>query len=89
MLRVMSALFGTIFLPIGMSFFFVLRHRYWMQGIGAVLASGGFFYVAYRAEDILALDAIPDTREILLPELLPPDSHDPEALPPPDGDPAP
>lgn len=58
MLRAMSALFGAIFLPVGVSFFFILHHRHWMRGVGAVTASLGFFYVAWRAHDILGLDEI-------------------------------
>jgi hypothetical protein len=72
MLRMMSALFGTIFLPVGISFFFVLHHRHWPEGLGAVVAALGFFYVAWRADDILGLDTIADTREISLPGLPPP-----------------
>ena len=67
----MAALFGTIFLPVGISFFFVLKHHYWLEGIGAVLASLGFFYVARRADDILGMNEIQDTREISLADVLP------------------
>jgi hypothetical protein len=69
MLRVTCALFGTIFLPVGLSFFFVLHHRHWVEGIGAVLSSAGFFYVAWRGVDLLGMDEIRDTRHIVLPEL--------------------
>jgi hypothetical protein len=58
MLRALSAAFGALFLPVGVSFFFVLRHRHWLQGVGAVAAALGFFYVAWRAHDILGLDSI-------------------------------
>jgi hypothetical protein len=58
MLRAASALFGVFFLPVGISFFFVLRHRHWMEGIGAVAASLGFLYVAWKADDILGFEAI-------------------------------
>jgi hypothetical protein len=71
MLRVTCALFGTIFLPVGISFFFVLHHRHWVEGIGAVLSSGGFFYLAWRGVDLLGMDDIRDTREIVLPDLPP------------------
>ncbi|HEX8726837.1 MAG TPA: hypothetical protein VF737_15715 [Gemmatimonadaceae bacterium] len=64
MLRTLSALFGTIFLPVGISFFFVLKHRQWIQGVGAVLAALGFYYVAWRANDILGLDQIPGADEV-------------------------
>ena len=81
MLRTMSALFGSIFLPVGISFFFVLKHQHRMQGVGAVLAALGFYYVAWRAEDLLALDRIPDTVELPYPDIAsPPD--DPTAVPP-------
>lgn len=59
MLRTASALFGAIFLPVGVSFLFVLRHAHWMEGCGAIAASLGFFYVAWRANDILGVDDIP------------------------------
>ncbi|HVB31737.1 MAG TPA: hypothetical protein VNE60_09460 [Gemmatimonadaceae bacterium] len=78
MLRTVSALFGTIFLPVGVSFLFVLRHAHWMEGCGAIVASLGFLYVAWRADDILGIDDIP-----VLPDLLP--RYD---LPLPPGDPA-
>jgi hypothetical protein len=71
MLRVLCALFGTIFLPVGLSFFFVLHHRHWLEGVGAVLSSAGFFYLAWRGVDLLGMDEIHDTREIILPGLPP------------------
>ncbi len=58
MLRATSAVFGAIFLPVGVSFFFILHHRHWMRGVGALAASFGFFYVAWRAYDILGLDGV-------------------------------
>ena len=58
MLRSLSALFGIFFLPVGISFFFVLHHRHWLQGVGAVAASLAFLYVAWKADDILGLDDI-------------------------------
>ncbi len=88
MLRTMSALFGTIFLPVGISFFFVLKHRHWPEGVGAVLAALGFYYVAWHAEDILGLDEISDGDELVFPDLpsppdisAPPPSHDQEPHP--------
>lgn len=88
MLRTLSALFGTIFLPVGISFFFVLRHRHWPEGVGSVLAALGFYYVAWRADDILGLDEISDGVELAFPDLpSPPDeapappSHDQEPQP--------
>ncbi|HEU4990368.1 MAG TPA: hypothetical protein VFT41_11335 [Gemmatimonadaceae bacterium] len=86
MLRALSALFGTIFLPIGISFFFVLRHAHWREGVGAVLASFAFFYVAWRANDILGLDDIGGATDVSLPTFaLPP--RDAPATPPPDEEP--
>jgi len=88
MLRAMSALFGTIFLPVGISFFFVLKHQHWLEGLGAVVAALGFFYVAWRADDILGMDDIRNTLEISLPDLLPhpdvptPGSDDDPGAPP-------
>ncbi len=67
MLRATSALFGAIFLPVGVSFFFVLQHRHWPEGIVCVAAAFGFFYVAWRAEDILGFDEIANTADIVLP----------------------
>ncbi|MDE3127503.1 MAG: hypothetical protein KGL38_05825 [Gemmatimonadota bacterium] len=80
MLRATSALFGVFFLPVGLSFFFVLRHRHWPEGVGAVLASLAFFYVAWKADDILGLeriDAGPDLQnmESLIPPR-PPAAHE-------------
>lgn len=74
MLRVTCALFGTIFLPIGISFFFVLHHSHWLQGVGAVAAALGFYYVAWRGNDLLGMDEIVDTSDILLPDFEPPPS---------------
>ncbi|HVZ77828.1 MAG TPA: hypothetical protein VG818_07600 [Gemmatimonadaceae bacterium] len=56
MLRAASAVFGAIFLPIGLSFLFVQHHAHWKQGVGAILAAAGFFYVAFHAYDILGFD---------------------------------
>jgi hypothetical protein len=81
MLRVTSAVFGAIFLPIGISFFFVLRHQHWPEGIGAVVASFGFFYVAWRADDILGLDEIRDTRGVVVPGLAAPPAVSPPVTP--------
>ncbi len=88
MLRAMSALFGTIFLPVGISFFFVLKHRHWPQGVGAVIAALGFYYVAWRADDILGLDEIPDATVPPGPDFpsppdgaAPPPPHDQEPQP--------
>lgn len=72
MLRATSALFGAIFLPVGVSFFFVLGHRHWPEGIVCVAAAVGFFYVAWRADAILGLDEIQNTADIVLPEPGPP-----------------
>ena len=82
MLRATSALFGVLFLPIGLSFFFVLHHRHWPEGVGAVAASLGFFYVAWKSDDILGLEEIdsgPDLRDIqsLIPPEPPPDHEEP------------
>lgn len=71
-LRVTCALFGTIFLPVGISFFFLLHHRHWLQGVGAVAASLGFYYVAWRGSDLLGMDEIVDTSDIVLPHFAPP-----------------
>ncbi len=68
MLRATAALFGTIFLPLGISFFFVLHHRHWREGIGTVAAALGFLYVAWRANDLLGLDEIRNTAGMALPE---------------------
>ncbi len=83
MLRATSAMFGILFLPVGLSFFFVLHHRHWPDGIGAVLASLGFFYVAWKAEDILGLEKIdsgpePFDMEYLIPPVPPPDHEEPQ-----------
>jgi hypothetical protein len=67
MLRVLAAVLGSILLPVGVSFFIVLRHRYWLSGVATVLCALGFFYLAWRADDVLGLDKIRDTREIVLP----------------------
>ncbi len=88
MLRTMSALFGTIFLPVGISFFFVLKHRHWPEGVGAVLAALGFYYVAWRAEDILGLDRISDGEALPFPDL-PSPSNDAPAPPSHDQEPHP
>jgi hypothetical protein len=84
MLRVTSALFGTIFLPVGVSFFFVLKHQHWLEGVAAVVAALGFFYVAWRADDLLGLDEILNTADISLPApadrpATPPTGDDPES----------
>lgn len=74
MLRATGALFGVFFLPVGLSFFFVLHHRHWREGIGAVAASLAFLYVAWKADDILGLEAIearPDRSNIE--SLMPPE----------------
>ena len=81
MLRMMSALFGSIFLPVGVSFFFVLKHRHWLEGVGAVIAALGFYYVAWRADDLLGLDEIINTADITLPQ-----SHASPTTPPPRDD---
>ncbi|HUX33460.1 MAG TPA: hypothetical protein VMV51_06265 [Gemmatimonadaceae bacterium] len=56
MLRAASALFGTIFLPVGLTFLFAFHHRHWMDGLGALAAALGFFFVAWRGPDLLGLD---------------------------------
>ena len=85
MLRTVSALFGTIFLPVGISFFFVLKHQHWVEGVGAVLAALGFYYVAWRADDLLGLDRISDGDALPLPGA----SSRPDLPSPPDDAPAP
>lgn len=88
MLRASCALFGTIFLPVGISFFFVLRHRHWMDGVGCVAAAVGFYYVAWRAPDMLGMDEIRNTADIVLPDL-PPITRSPEPPEPNPSDQAP
>jgi hypothetical protein len=86
MLRAVSALFGTIFLPVGISFFFVLHRQHWPQGVAAVLASFGFYYVAWRADSILGMEDIVDTSGVALPRR-PPPGDDAGHAPPPNQEP--
>ncbi|HEY5220069.1 MAG TPA: hypothetical protein VIJ16_09695 [Gemmatimonadaceae bacterium] len=71
-LSALSAAFGVIFLPIGVSLLFLFHHREWMRGVGAIASALGFFYVAWRANDILGLGDIPDTATFVMPDPPPP-----------------
>jgi hypothetical protein len=68
MLRATAALFGTVFLPVGISFFFILDHRYWRSGVAAVLCSAGFYYIAWRAHDLPGIDEISNTHDVAVPD---------------------
>lgn len=81
MLRATSALFGAVFLPVGVSFFFVLHRQHWMRGAGAVAAALGFFYVAWRGYDILGLDNVGPGTGVPLPELIPRPGEPPATSP--------
>lgn len=83
MLRAASALFGMIFLPVGLTFLFAFHHRHWMDGLGAIAAALGFFYVAWRAPDLLGLDDVAPTTERSLAEFIA-SAQAPPSAPPPD-----
>jgi hypothetical protein len=85
MVRAFSAMFGAIFLPIGVSLLFLFHHREWMRGVGAIASAFAFFYVAWRANDILGLEDIPETTPFVMPDP-PSPPRSPEPLDEPDGD---
>lgn len=83
MVRATSALFGTVFLPVGLTFLFAFHHRHWLDGLGAIAAALGFFFVAWRGPDLLGLDDLAPATERSLDDLIA-SAQAPRSTPPPD-----
>lgn len=51
--RISLALFGVLFVPLGVWFLRDPRHRYWMQGVALFMSAILCFYLAFRRDSWL------------------------------------